>query len=66
MNALEQFEFELEMHERIHTTLIRFCGKFLTTVKMAHYLGIDKIKSFHKTKFYPLQSKVRTMAYIFT
>ena len=66
MNPLKQLEFELEIHETIHATPIRFCGKFVTTLKMAHYMKIDKIKSFLNTKSYPFQPKVSAMTYIFT
>ena len=65
MNLLKHLEFELEIHETIHTTPVTICGKFLT-VKMAHYVKIDKIKSFLKTKSYHFQPKVRVMTYIFT
>ena len=66
MNPLDQFKFELEIHETICVTPIKFCGRFLTTVKMAHYLEIDKIKSFLKAKSYQFQPKFRTVTHIFT
>ena len=64
MNLLKHLEFELEIHETIQATPVTICGKFLTTVKMAHYVKIDKIKSFLKS--YHFQPKVRVMTYIFT
>ena len=33
-----------------HTIPIRFCSRFLMTVKMAHCMEIDKIKSFLRKK----------------
>ena len=66
MNPLKQLEFELEIHKTIHATSIRFCGKFLTIVKMAYYVKIDKIKSFLSTKSYSFQPKVSTITFIFT
>lgn len=45
-NIRVQFEFKLERHERFHTTLLRFCSRFLTTVKMTHNVEIDKFDSF--------------------
>ena len=41
-----QFEFELEIHETFHTILVRFCSRFLTTVKMTHRVEIGKFNSF--------------------
>ena len=35
-NIVAQFEFELGIRTAFHTIPIRFCGKFLTTVKMIH------------------------------
>ena len=35
-NIVAQFEFELGIRTAFHTIPIRFCGKFLTTVKMTH------------------------------
>ena len=32
-----EFQFELEMHETFHSIPIRFCCRFLTTVKMEHH-----------------------------
>lgn len=66
MNLLKHLEFELEIHETIQATPVTICGKFLTTVKMAHYVKIDKIKSFLNTKSYSFQPKVSTITFIFT
>lgn len=32
-NPLKQFEFKLEIHETIHITPVRFCSRFLGTIK---------------------------------
>ena len=35
-----QFEFELKVHKTFNTIPIRFCIRFLTAVKMTHYVEI--------------------------
>ena len=44
---LVQFEFKLELHKIF--LRIRFCSRFLATVKVAQWLEIGKIESFKGT-----------------
>ena len=42
----EEFEFKSEIYGTFHTTPIRFCSRFIPTVKMVHHVEIGKVNSF--------------------
>ena len=44
-NMAVQFKFALEIQKTFHTIPIRFCRRFLTTIKMAHHVELGKIEN---------------------
>ena len=41
LNNAVQFEFKLEMQKTFHTIPIRFCDRFLKTVKLTYHVEIE-------------------------
>lgn len=52
-NAL-QFEFELEIQKTFHTVAIKFCSRFIATLKMSHHVQIDRIEN-------PIQMEIKVL-----